>query len=68
MRRVVLLLVTAVLLCQPASSVLRAQSQPLTFFKNYFVTGDYVVGGGDCAGGAWRVSSPATSRRQRAET
>ncbi len=45
MRRVVLLLVTAVLLCQPASSVLRAQSQPLTFFKNYFLTGDYVVEG-----------------------
>jgi hypothetical protein len=45
MRRVVLSLVTAVLLFQPASSVLRAQSQPLSFFQNYFLTGDYVVEG-----------------------
>ncbi len=43
MRRFTLASVVALLLL-PATAAL-AQSTPLTLFKNYFVTGDYVVGG-----------------------
>ncbi len=45
MKRIVLALFAGLLLLQSASSQLRAQAPPLTFFKNHILTGDYVVGG-----------------------
>lgn len=45
MRRAILAVVTAILVAQPGSSLLGASTAPLGFFKNYFVTGDYVVAG-----------------------
>ena len=45
MRRFALALAAGLALLQPASTALHAQTQPLTFFKNYFLTGDYAVEG-----------------------
>lgn len=45
MRRAILAVVTAMLVVQPGWSLLGASTAPLGFFKNYFVTGDYVVEG-----------------------
>ena len=46
MKRVVLAAFVGVLLLQPGNARISAQGgSPLTFFKNYFITGDYVVGG-----------------------
>ncbi|MGE0814691.1 MAG: hypothetical protein AB7O93_15245 [Vicinamibacterales bacterium] len=45
MRRVVLALAAAVAVLLPATTALQAQTQPLSFFKNYFLTGDYAVNG-----------------------
>jgi hypothetical protein len=50
MNRVVLALAASIVLLQPSSAVLRAQSAPLSFFLHYFITGDYVVEGVSLSG------------------
>ncbi len=45
MRRALLAAITGLFLFQPGAVRTSAQADALTFFKNYFITGDYVVGG-----------------------
>ena len=45
MKRLLLLVATSVLMLSPGAARPSAQTNALSFFKNYFVTGDYVVGG-----------------------
>ena len=45
MKRILLLVTSLALLTQAGSSPRAQTPDALTFFKNYFVTGDYVVGG-----------------------
>jgi len=45
MKRLLFLVATSVLMLSPGAARPSAQTNALSFFKNYFVTGDYVVGG-----------------------
>lgn len=52
-------ILAGLLLLPVATERVAAQASPLTFFKNYFITGDYVVGGTSL----WRAGSYGRARK-----